>query len=152
MLSSMKEPVKAVMESDTSPWTIRQRCLANWDQMPGDDQRRFCGHCQKHVYNLSALTPAERAKFATPGYLHECVFYSRRANGEIANLSLLAKLRRWFPILRLACWSALLGVLPVTLTGCMGVRCPAKIQTLPANTPPASSPTTNQTNNVESPR
>jgi hypothetical protein len=140
------------MNSPASPWTIKQRCSADWDTMRGDDKRRFCEHCQKHVHNVSAMTRAEREKFADPANRHECVFYAQRANGTVADLSLMFKLRRWFPFLRLACWSALLALLPVTLTGCMGIRCPTDLRPLPPNAMPNSTSTTNQTSNIEAPR
>ena len=35
---------------------IPNPCPKRWDEMTGGDAVRFCGHCQKHVYNLSALT------------------------------------------------------------------------------------------------
>ena len=35
---------------------IASPCHADWDEMTGDDHVRFCGHCEKNVYNLSALT------------------------------------------------------------------------------------------------
>ena len=38
---------------------IRQSCPANWDQMRGDDRSRYCEHCQKHVYNFSAMSSGE---------------------------------------------------------------------------------------------
>lgn len=36
-------------------------CTASWDEMKGDDQRRFCDKCNKHVYNFSAMTSVEAA-------------------------------------------------------------------------------------------
>ena len=41
------------------PLTIKSPCHMSWSAMAGDDQRRFCGSCQKHVHNLSELTAAE---------------------------------------------------------------------------------------------
>jgi len=104
-------------------WTIAKPCTANWETMRGDDRRRFCEQCRKHVHNVSAMSAPERAEFAAaPG--ERCVIYFQRANGDVADLSLLARLRRWFPFLRLASWSTLAALLPVLLTGCMGVRRP----------------------------
>jgi hypothetical protein len=142
------------MKPDPSPWTIRQKCTADWEKMRGDDRKRLCEHCQKYVYNVSAMSRAEREVFASPANKHECVFYSLRANGEVADLSFLVRVRRWFPVLRLACWSALVAVLPVTLTGCMGVRCPrpGEIRPVPRDATAASPQTTNQTSSAESPR
>ncbi len=36
-------------------------CRAVWDEMIGDEQVRFCGHCARHVYNLAAM-PREEAE------------------------------------------------------------------------------------------
>src|SRR5207248_1208736 len=115
--------------------------------------RRFCENCQKFVHNVSAMSRGEREKFADAANMRECVFYSQRNDGEIADLSFLARLRRYFPFLRLACWSALVALLPVTLTGCMGVRCPRPddIRPIQPSATPTSSQTTNQTSRVESP-
>jgi hypothetical protein len=34
---------------------IASPCKVSWDEMAGDDRVRFCGHCAKDVYDLSAL-------------------------------------------------------------------------------------------------
>lgn len=132
------------MQSNTSPWTIRERCTADWEKMRGNDKRRFCEHCQKYVHNISAMSEAEREVLARPENMRECVFYSRRADGEVADLRFLARLRRWFPFLRLVGWSALVALIPTVLSGCMqGKRC-VKVE-------PVSQPATNQTSSVQSP-
>lgn len=38
---------------------IASPCDASWEEMVGDDKSRFCGQCEKHVYNLPLLTPDE---------------------------------------------------------------------------------------------
>ncbi len=38
---------------------VASPCDARWDDMAGDDRQRFCGHCQKNVYNLPLLSPEE---------------------------------------------------------------------------------------------
>ena len=92
--------------------------------MAGDDRRRFCEQCGKHVYNISAMTPVERAEFSKPVHRSKCITYVHRADGTVMDLSLWAKLRRAIPFLRLIRWSALVALLPAILTGCMGVRAP----------------------------
>ena len=44
-------------------------CPLRWDKLVGGDSERFCGTCQKHVTNLSAMTRHEAAAFlrSTPG-------------------------------------------------------------------------------------
>ena len=56
------------------------RCPANWDDMVGDDQKRFCSHCQKHVHNLSAMTRDEAQALVTSGE-NLCIRMVRRADG-----------------------------------------------------------------------
>src|SRR5262245_22985106 len=45
------------MQSDSSPWTVRQRRTLNWEQMRGNDKRRFCEHCQRFIHNVSVILP-----------------------------------------------------------------------------------------------
>ncbi len=42
-------------------FTIPAPCPMDWDRMPGDDRRRFCEACGKHVHDLTAMRPDERA-------------------------------------------------------------------------------------------
>jgi hypothetical protein len=39
--------------------SIPTPCPMDWDLMRGDDRARFCTSCNKHVYNLSAMTSGE---------------------------------------------------------------------------------------------
>ncbi len=43
--------------------------------MQGNDQRRFCEHCQLHVHNLSRMTAGERRALLDGGG-HLCVTYT----------------------------------------------------------------------------
>jgi hypothetical protein len=62
---------------------VASPCNADWDQMLGNDQARFCGQCNLNVYNLSSMsrTEAELLIGRTEGHL--CVRYFRRADGSI---------------------------------------------------------------------
>ena len=40
-------------------FSIKRPCAKPWSSMVGDERVRFCGTCEKHVYNLSALTAEE---------------------------------------------------------------------------------------------
>jgi len=110
------------MNPENTQWKITRPCTANWEQMAGDDRKRFCEQCGKHVHNVSAMTTAERVEFAEPRGERECIVYFHRADGTPMDLSFLAKLRRGFPILRLVRWSALVALLPAVLTACGGRR------------------------------
>jgi hypothetical protein len=58
-------------------------CDASWDEMTGDERVRFCDHCQKHVYNLSAMArdDAEQLIADTEGSV--CVRMYQRADGMV---------------------------------------------------------------------
>jgi hypothetical protein len=62
---------------------IAAPCEASWDAMVGDDHVRFCGKCEKNVYNLSSL-PREEAEallVAREGSL--CVRMYKRVDGTV---------------------------------------------------------------------
>jgi hypothetical protein len=58
-------------------------CSADWNEMAGTEVKRFCGQCEKNVYNLSGMTKeeAEALIINTEGRL--CVRFYRRADGTI---------------------------------------------------------------------
>jgi hypothetical protein len=62
---------------------IASPCTADWDAMVGDDQVRFCGRCEKNVYNLSTMTreAAETLVAEREGRL--CIRLYRRADGTL---------------------------------------------------------------------
>ncbi len=44
-------------------------CPLRWEKLVGGDREKFCGSCEKHVTNLSAMSRSEATAFlrATPG-------------------------------------------------------------------------------------
>jgi hypothetical protein len=62
---------------------VAQKCNARWQEMIGDEQRRYCTHCERHVYNLSAMTAgqAESLLRDTNGQICKRIF--RRADGTV---------------------------------------------------------------------
>ena len=54
---------------------IQSPCTASWAAMEGDDARRYCGRCDKHVHDLSAMT--ERAARAVVAQPNVCVRHGR---------------------------------------------------------------------------
>lgn len=73
---------------------VASPCPASWDAMVGDEQSRFCAGCQKHVYNLSAMTreAAEALVRSKEGDL--CVRYYRRADGTVLTADCPVGVRR----------------------------------------------------------
>jgi hypothetical protein len=61
-------------------------CQTDWDTMTGDDRTRFCGQCNKDVYNLSAMTRKQVATLISesPGKL--CAKFSLRPDGTLLTL------------------------------------------------------------------
>lgn len=58
-------------------------CNARWEDMRGDERVRFCGKCEKNVYNLSALSDDEAEALV---YEHEgnlCARFYRRKDGTL---------------------------------------------------------------------
>lgn len=62
---------------------IASPCPADWDQMYGDDRKRFCGECKLNVYNLSGMTRDEAERLVTNAEGRLCVRYYQRADGSV---------------------------------------------------------------------
>jgi hypothetical protein len=62
---------------------IAAPCKANWDAMPGDDHVRFCGQCEKNVYNLSSLSREEAEALLVAREGKMCVRLFRRDDGTV---------------------------------------------------------------------
>lgn len=62
---------------------IASPCPTNWNEMLGDERKRYCGECKLNVYNLSGMTrrEAENLLMNTEGRL--CVRFYRRADGSV---------------------------------------------------------------------
>lgn len=63
--------------------TIASPCAAKWDEMVGDDRARFCSHCQKDVFNLSAMPRDEAESFMRERTSDVCVRLYKRADGTV---------------------------------------------------------------------
>lgn len=62
---------------------IAAPCPANWGQMAGDERARFCGPCQKHVYNLSAMSAVDAVALIREKEGQLCGRLFRRADGTV---------------------------------------------------------------------
>ena len=63
--------------------TVATPCDAKWSEMSGDDRARLCKHCNRHVYNLSAMPRAEAETLAREKEGKICVRFFRRADGTV---------------------------------------------------------------------
>src|SRR6266446_718346 len=63
--------------------TIPAPCDADWDSMVGDDQVRFCEHCNLHVTDLSAMTRQQAMRLVARSQGRLCVRFIQRPDGGI---------------------------------------------------------------------
>ncbi len=61
--------------------TIPKPCDADWDSMVGNDQVRFCEHCNLHVNNLSSMTRRDAMRLVARSKGRLCVRYIQRRDG-----------------------------------------------------------------------
>jgi len=63
---------------------VSRPCSRRWDDLIGDDVRRFCSDCNKFVHNLDAIAPTEVEALRHAGGF--CGTYLADASGSSANL------------------------------------------------------------------
>src|ERR1041385_5652429 len=103
------------------PIAIVKPCSADWSQMTGDDRQRLCAQCNKHVHNLSALTPSELQRFVAQRDGTECIGYQFRSDGSIVTAPRRPWLRRLlspFRHLRRGLTWLCAALLPSLFAGC----------------------------------
>ncbi len=74
--------------------TIPQPCDADWDSMTGNDQVRFCEHCNLHVNNLSSMTRRDAMRLVARSKGRLCVRYIQRLDGGVLTKGVPQKLHR----------------------------------------------------------
>lgn len=92
---------------------IASPCSADWNEMYGNERRRFCGDCKLNVYNLSGMGRAEAEAFITNSEGRACVRFYRRADGSVLTRDCpvgWAKVKQ-----RTRAFASALGVLFITL-------------------------------------
>ena len=62
---------------------IASPCSMDWDEMYGDDRKRFCGECKLNVYNLSGMTHYDAENLLRNAEGRMCVRFYRRSDGTI---------------------------------------------------------------------
>ena len=96
---------------------ISKPCPANWNDMTGDDNRRFCEHCQLHVHNLTAMDETERVALLAGRTGRTCVAYVQTD----ATIAVRTGFWLWLQRLKLAGragWALAAATLPAGLIGC----------------------------------
>ena len=91
---------------------IAAPCRADWEQMIGTDQVRFCGQCNLNVYNLSSMKRDEAESFVARNEGRLCVRFYRRQDGSMLTKNCpvgLTAIRRRMSYLAKAISSAVLA-------------------------------------------
>ena len=79
----METEANSLVGSIADRIAIAAPCKASWDKMQGDDTKRFCGDCSKHVYNLSAMTKFDAEELLLKADQMPCLRFYRRQDGTI---------------------------------------------------------------------
>ncbi|MFO0676292.1 MAG: hypothetical protein U0169_07150 [Polyangiaceae bacterium] len=93
-------------------------CEADWDAMAGDERVRFCGSCEKNVYNLSGMTAVEAEDLLRQTEGRVCVRFYQRDDGTVLTADCPVGVRKKRRRLALA---SVASVLAMVLSGCHAV-------------------------------
>lgn len=63
--------------------SIAAPCPIKWDEMDGDERKRFCSLCSLHVYNISEMKRKEAEDFLSANTDGVCLRLFRRADGTL---------------------------------------------------------------------
>jgi len=104
------------MTFDVDEIRVASPCQARWNDMTGDERTRFCGQCQKHVYNLSAMTRKQIASLVREKEGKFCGRFYRRPDGRLLTADCPSRVRRIRA--RLAKIGGALCALVLSVIGC----------------------------------
>lgn len=89
---------------------IDSPCHESWDAMEGGAERRYCGVCQKHVHNLSAMNLDDaRALLRDSAGDSLCVRYAAEADGTLRFRDLVPRARLTRGLVRTAFAASILA-------------------------------------------
>lgn len=72
---------------------ITSPCDADWDEMTGSEQIRYCTECNKYVYNLSAMTRRDAEELVATRRSQMCTRMIRDLNGGTITVDSLPPVR-----------------------------------------------------------
>lgn len=99
---------------------IPKPCPMKWEELVGDEKKRYCNSCQLHVHNLSEMSRHERRSFLAESKGRSCVAFQTRPLRPVAS-----RLGRLGVIL--AALSALLLPACANREMSMGTPCPPPV-------------------------
>src|SRR5436190_382484 len=65
---------------------IEKPCPADWEEMRGKGEARFCEHCRKHVYNLSMMSRSAAEELVCRSGGNLCLRMQIEGDGRVATL------------------------------------------------------------------
>jgi hypothetical protein len=74
--------------------TVSSPCTEDWNSMTGNDQVRFCKHCNLDVHNLSQMTRSQAQRLVAQSNGRLCVRYHHDATGQPQTLPVGQRLHR----------------------------------------------------------
>jgi hypothetical protein len=100
--------------------TVNSPCFRDWTSMTGNDQVRFCEHCELEVHNISEMTRTEALRLIATSQGRLCVRYYRNPQGAVVSRPMPAKLHhlgRRVSQLAAGAFSATLSLSPAVAHG-----------------------------------
>ena len=111
------------MKIDLDNIRVASPCNARWDDMGGDERARFCGQCQKNVFNLSAMTQTQIEMLIREKEGKFCGRFYQRPDGRMITADCPTGQRRRRN--RLMRWG---GAMLATLLLLLGIRTTGRAQ------------------------
>ena len=73
-------------QSKLAKLNVAQPCSASWDEMIGNDQKRFCSACNKHVFDFSRMTRQQIEAVTAVNQGNLCARITRNEDGSMVML------------------------------------------------------------------
>jgi hypothetical protein len=110
---------------------VASPCTASWENMKGDERVRFCGQCEKQVYNLSAMSLGEATELLLAKNDGLCVRMFQRPDGTVMTEDCPVGVRRKW-VRRVATTAAAGALLAAEALSVASARKTARCQALPS--------------------
>lgn len=127
-------------DSPLNNLSVASPCSADWNEMYGDERKRFCGDCKLNVYNLSGMTTEESEALVMNAEGRVCVRFYKRADGSVITADCpvgWAKVKQ-----RTKVWAtAVASLLMALFTGVLFVSAFSKQKTIVGKLIPFATPT-----------
>lgn len=93
---------------------IASPCSADWNEMYGNERKRFCGDCKLNVYNLSGMTRYDAENLLRNSEGRLCVRYFKRSDGSVISADCpvgWAKVRQRLSVCTTAIFSLMISMM-----------------------------------------